>query len=290
MLHSETAPRILVVGGAGMLGAPVARALVKHGYLVRILGRTAPPDLGQDQEFIRGDVLDPESLATALNDCSGVHVSLRGTSLDSARRVEVGGAAAVAQACAERGLKLSYLSGAGLEAAPGNDAFANIKRDAEQAIARTSVLYTIFRATHFMESLPLFVRDGRAAIFGRQPHRYHYLAAADYADCVARSFSMPETARRTFDMLGPEAFTMAEALTVYLRATHPEKKLEILPLPLARLVARLSGKQDFQHAVKLFASFSRMPEAADPAPARTAFGPAPTTLGEWCAAKAAERS
>lgn len=277
-------PRVLVVGGTGMLGLPVVRALREHGYAVRILARKTWPDPPPGIETAAGDVLDPASLAAALADCAAVHVSLRGASIEGARRVEVGGVSAVAKACAARNLKLSYLSGVGLDAAPRDDVFANIKRDAEHAIHQSGASHTIFRATHFMESLALFVRDGRAAIIGRQPHHYHYLAAADYADCVARSFGKPETTGRTFDMLGPDAFTMAEALTIYLGAVHPEKRVEVLPLPMAKLFAALSGKRDFQHAVRLFASFSRMPEAANPAPTLATFGPAPTTLAAWCAA------
>lgn len=59
----------LVTGGTGFVGSHVARALVRHGYRVRILRRAtsrldAIADL--DCEHATGDVMDPASLAAAM--------------------------------------------------------------------------------------------------------------------------------------------------------------------------------------------------------------------------------
>lgn len=128
------AERVLVIGGAGMLGAPVVRALQQRGYSVRVFSRAAPAKAHDGVEAFAGDVVDRARLRPALADCIGAHVSLRGASIEDARWTEVAGAAVVAELCRELGLKLSYLSNAGLDAAPGDNAFANVKRDAEAAI------------------------------------------------------------------------------------------------------------------------------------------------------------
>ena len=60
---------ILVVGGTGMLGEPVARQLCAAGHHVRIFTRSAEKAaarFGADYEIVAGDVEDRAALASAL--------------------------------------------------------------------------------------------------------------------------------------------------------------------------------------------------------------------------------
>jgi uncharacterized protein YbjT (DUF2867 family) len=73
--------RILIIGGTGMLGKPVARQLKADGFNVRLLARNpekARRLLGDGYEIIKGDVDDPASLRAALAGVDGVHISLKG--------------------------------------------------------------------------------------------------------------------------------------------------------------------------------------------------------------------
>ena len=72
---------ILVVGGTGMLGKPVAQQLKADGFKVRLLARNpekARKLLGDGFETIKGDVDDPAALRSALTGVDGVHISLKG--------------------------------------------------------------------------------------------------------------------------------------------------------------------------------------------------------------------
>ena len=72
---------ILVVGGTGMLGEPVARRLRAEGHHVRIFTRNpgqAQAKFGADYEVVAGDVEDLPSLESALKGCDGVHINLEG--------------------------------------------------------------------------------------------------------------------------------------------------------------------------------------------------------------------
>ena len=72
---------ILVVGGTGMLGEPVARRLRADGYQVRIFTRNvekARAKFGAEYEAVAGDVEDQPSLLAALQGCQAVHVNLDG--------------------------------------------------------------------------------------------------------------------------------------------------------------------------------------------------------------------
>src|SRR6476620_3817333 len=73
---SSPAKRALVTGGAGLIGSHVADLLQREGWTVRILDnlepqthrRGKPAWIGNDVEFIEGDLTDRETIADALND------------------------------------------------------------------------------------------------------------------------------------------------------------------------------------------------------------------------------
>jgi dTDP-L-rhamnose 4-epimerase len=68
--------RALVTGGAGLIGSHVADLLLREGWSVRILDNLEPQThrkgkpawVGNDVEFIEGDVADRETITSALND------------------------------------------------------------------------------------------------------------------------------------------------------------------------------------------------------------------------------
>lgn len=280
--------RILVVGATGMLGAPVAQRLAAEGFAVRALVRdahAARARLDSAIEAVTGDVTRPETLAPALEGCDGLYVSLRGRNdVASYEAIEVNGVRNLAAAAARTGRvqRLIYISGAGRTAGNERHFPVRIKAAAEAAIRASGVPFTILRATHFMESLPLFVRGRRATVLGRQPHRYHYLAAADYARMVAQAFREPRAAGRTLTALGPAAYTMAEALAVFTRSALSGVQVDSLPLPLARLIARLTGNRDLRFAAELFAAFAAIGEEGDAAEANALLGAPAIELEQWC--------
>lgn len=284
--HVVNGNTILVIGATGMLGRPVAQRLVSDGWRVRGLTRDtrrATERFGSDHEWVPGDVRDPGALLKAMDGCFGVHVNLRGTTPREAVDIEVGGALAIAKTVSKAGVRrVTYLSGAGIEAANSELLPARIKQAAEAAIRSSSSGWTILRASHFMESLDLFVRGRSAAILGRQPLAFHYLAADDYAGQVAAAFRNDGSAHRAITLLGPEAFTMEQALSRYLAIARPGVDLRRIPLIVPRLIAKLTRNRELEMVVRLFDAFPRIPETGDGAEAEQLLGPATTTLDEWC--------
>src|SRR5829696_376929 len=78
---------VLITGGAGFIGSHLATELLEAGYRVRALdsleeqvhhGAERPAYLDADVELIRGDVRDPDAVASALDGVQGVfHLAAR---------------------------------------------------------------------------------------------------------------------------------------------------------------------------------------------------------------------
>lgn len=277
---------ILVIGATGMLGEPVARRLKSDGFTVRILSRSLERARGRFPDgfdLTEGDVADVPSLEKALQGCHGVHINLSGgPNPEDFDRIEHRGTANVAQAAARVGVaRLTYLSG--ISARPENRDYpwSAAKLDAAAAIATSGVPFTIFRPSWFFESLRLFVRGRKAGTLGGQRVKFHWLAAADYAQIVSRSYDLPEAAGKTLDLLGPQPMTMLEALTRYCAIAHPDIKTRAMPIWLARTVAIATGNRTLKNVLPAMAFFDRPHNEGDPSEANRLFGAPRTTLEEW---------
>jgi uncharacterized protein YbjT (DUF2867 family) len=281
--------QVLVAGGTGMLGAPVVRHLISCGHRVRVLTRA--PEKARARipgaELIQADVTQPATLKSVASDCDALHVSLRGANdFDSYDAVERDGLKALLASASAAGVRrVTYLSGAGNTAGHEHLLPVRIKLEAEAAIAASGIPYTCFRATHFMESLDLFMRGRTANILGRQPHRYHYLAASDFAQLVEHALRLQGAENQTLYAFGPEPFSMREALARYVAELHPRGRVATLPLPMARIIAAVTRNRDLRFAAELFAGFQAIGESGDPAECDRLLGKPRTTLSAWLQAR-----
>jgi uncharacterized protein YbjT (DUF2867 family) len=172
---------ILVLGGTGMLGQPVAQSLKEAGFQVRIMTRDLQKGhkvFDNSFEMVAGDAMDIGCMEDALDGCYGVHISLP-------TEVEQQVAEIVTNLASRHGVeRISYISGATV--AEENRWFPMINRKflAEKAISEAGIPSTIICPTWVMEGLSLFINQGRAAVFGKQPP-YHFVAADDIARMIS---------------------------------------------------------------------------------------------------------
>ena len=271
--------RILVVGGTGMLGGPVARRLRADGFDVRLLARDvgkAATMFGDGFDVAAGDVTDVDSLARALAGCDGVHVSVGGP-------VDQLSAENVAALAPRLGLeRITYISGA--TAAEQNRWFPMTaqKLDAEAAIRACGVPFTLFCPTWPMEQLPRLARGGQPLLISDRLPPYHWFAADDLGRMVSAAYRLAAAAGQRFYVYGPEAMTMKEAMERYCRAFHPQvESVSVMPVEAARAMAKSTGNQMLGFFAELMAYFDRVGEMGDPAGADRLLGALETTLEAW---------
>jgi len=270
---------ILVLGGTGLLGKPVSRSLNAAGFQVRIMTRDRQKarDLFDDSfQIVTGDMLDENDLTTALEGCYGVHISLPDA-------VEQQAAELVARIAPRHGVKrITYISGASVAEERRWFPMVDRKFRAEAAIRAAGIPYTILCPTWLMESLPLFVVDGRASTLGKQPTPYHWLAADDLGQMVSAAYQQETSDSKRIIVFGPEAILMKEALGRYCAAMHPEiKQVSAMPFWLARILATLTRNSALKSATAMMAYFEKVGEGNARSEMNGALGQPSTTLDQW---------
>lgn len=276
---NATRRRVLVLGGTGLLGAPVTRRLQADGFAVRVLSRDpehARRIFGASVEVVAGDVGDPTTLRRAFEDCWGVHVSVAGP----LERASAESAAALARA---HGLaRISYVSGSTVDERNRWFPMVAAKLAAERSVETSGVAWTVFRPTWPFETLARFVRAGRATVIGKHRKPYHWFSADDFARMVSAAFTTDGTTGTRLYVHGPEALTMHEALDRYRAALHPDiTTVSTLPTWMGRLLAAVTRNEQLRFASELMAYFDRVEELGDPSEANRLLGAPTTTLDAW---------
>ncbi len=273
------AKRILVLGATGLLGEPVAQRLKQDGFDVRVMARDvekAQAKLGESFEMVTGDATNIDDVKRAMEGCYGVHLSLSGDA-------ELTGAKLVAAAAAEQGIeRITYISGC--TALEENRWFSLIetKLQAEEAIKKSGIGYTIFAPTWPMEMLARCARDGKPLLIGKMAGPFHFFAVDDLARMVSAAYQTEDAVNKRLVIHGPEGFSFPEALLRYCKVFHPEvTKVSSMPVWLVKLMAVLMGNDLMKFGADLAGYFGRVGELGDPTEANHLLGAPTTTLDQW---------
>jgi len=225
---------LLVTGGTTFIGRAVLRNLSTYGYSIRTLLEPAiespllPPGVSVDVALSSLD--DERGIRAAMVDVSAV-IHLAGTGLghtfDDPEIVDAEGTRVLVKAAEEAGVeRFIYQSTLGADPA---SAYPQIraKAIAENHIRNSSLPFTILRSAvlfgpddslttslaMLMAGSPLFFPipgDGSTVM---QP-----LWVEDLATCIGWSLDEQETKGGTFELGGPEYFTLRQIVTMVMRA------------------------------------------------------------------------
>jgi uncharacterized protein YbjT (DUF2867 family) len=271
--------KILILGGTGLLGEPVAHRLNDDGFQVRIMARgveKARQMFDESFEIVAGDVANIDDVNRALEGCSGAHISVGGD-------VDYIGTKNVVDAANGKGLeRLTYLSGSTVFEQNRWFPMVNQKLRAEESIRESGIPYTIFCPTWPMEQLPRLARAERVAMIGSQPIPVHWFAADDLARMVSTAYRLDEAANKRFFVHGPEAIRMKDALLRYCAVFRPDvESVSIMPIWLAKLMGALTGNEMLKFGAALLGYFHKVGELGDAAEANQILGAPTITLEEW---------
>ncbi|MDE2801943.1 MAG: SDR family oxidoreductase [Chloroflexota bacterium] len=246
----EKPHNILVTGATGYIGGRLAPRLVREGYGVRVLarsrGRVEARPWARDVEIAIGDVLDPATLAPALEgvDCVYylVHSMAKGHGF---RDTDIRAARAFAESAQRAGVRrIVYLGGLGDPGARLSEHLRS-RQETGDALREAGVPVTEFRAAvivgagsisfemvrYLVERLPVMVCP--RWIYSRvQP-----IAVGDLLDYLAAALGCPASAGRIVEIGGRDVVTYGGMMLGYARA----RGLRRLLLPVPVLTPRLSS-------------------------------------------------
>jgi uncharacterized protein YbjT (DUF2867 family) len=245
--------RVLVSGGTGFVGTHVVNKLLHRGHTVAVLAR----DLSKTRnrysghvEGVSGDVLDRSSLTAAASGRDAV-VHLVGIinqkgrqTFDRMHREAVAHVVAAAGAAGVR--RYVHMSAMGSsEDSPSE--YGRTKAAGEALVRGSGLDWTIFRPSiifgpgdGFVSLLAPIVRwnPGFVPVIGPGTTRFQPISVYDVARVFADALEKPETIGQSYEVGGPEVFTLnqiyGEIATALGRAGKP---LLHLPLWYGRILA-----------------------------------------------------
>jgi len=251
--------RLLITGATGFVGREVLRQARAAGHELRVLVRdpTSPSARATGAEFgaeLRaGNVLDAATLTDVARDCDAV-IHLVGIISEYGRQtfeqVHVRATEHVLAATQAAGVR-RYVQMSALGTRPGaGSRYHQTKWAAEEAVRASGLAWTILRPSlifgpedHFVN---LFARLSRWSpvlpVMGPGTALLQPVAVEEVAACFVRAVAEPRAVTGSFDVCGPDRFTLPEILREILAALGRRRWLLRVPLSVARVQAALLEK------------------------------------------------
>jgi uncharacterized protein YbjT (DUF2867 family) len=238
---------VLIVGATGTLGRQVARHALDRGYRVRCLVRNQTKAAFLKEwgaELVKGNLCDRDTLAPALEGIDAVidAAATRATDSLNIKQVDWEGKVNLIQAAAAAGIK-RYVFFSILNAEKyANVPLMEIKRCTELFLAESGLDYTILRPCGFMQGLisqyAIPILDDQSVWIAGDSTAIAYMNTQDIAKFAVRALEVPETAKRTFPVVGSRAWTSEEIVALSEQLSNKQAKIFRVPLGLLRFVRR----------------------------------------------------
>jgi NADH dehydrogenase len=246
---------VVLIGGGGFLGTPVAQQMLQRGARLRIAERNLEnavklkpmANLGQLQ-FTRCNVKDRRSIANAVQGADVVAYLVGTFGRDQQALQSEGPGIAAELAAAEGAQAFAYVSAIGADAAsPSN--YARTKAEGEQRVLSAFSSATILRPSILFGEEDSFINRFAGLIaglpvmpvFGAET-RLQPLWVDDAAEAVTTALADPAThGGKTYELAGPEIVTMQQLNERIAAAQGRERRFIAVPDGLARIFAALPG-------------------------------------------------
>jgi uncharacterized protein YbjT (DUF2867 family) len=243
--------KVFVTGATGFVGDEIVRQLPQAGHSVRMLVREKRAEETGERtgaEIHIGNILDAESLRGALNGIDAV-IHLVGIISEvgesTFENVHVRGTKNVVAAAREQGVK-RFVHMSALGTRPNAvSRYHQTKWEAEEIVRGSGLEFTIFRPSLIFGPRDMFVnlfakiirRSPIVPILGRRNAKFQPVAIESVAGAFVKSFTEPRAIGQTFDLAGPEIFTMSEIMDQILAVMRCKRLKMHVPLAVARIQA-----------------------------------------------------
>jgi NADH dehydrogenase len=245
---------VTVFGAGGFLGRYVAQSLLKTGVRIRAAERDPRRawflkplgPLGQFQS-VRADINDKASVAAAVQGADAV-INLVGILKGPVRKIHVDGARNVAEAAAAAGVpSLVHISAIGADPEAESN-YGRTKGEGEAAVRAAFSGAVIVRPSiafgqedNFINRFARMARMMPVLPVLRPGWKLQPVHVAELARAIALAARDPAHAGQTYELGGPNVMTMAELNKWICETTGRNRPLALLPDPIGRLIARLTG-------------------------------------------------
>jgi uncharacterized protein YbjT (DUF2867 family) len=230
--------QVLVVGGTGTLGRQIARKALDEGHTVRCMVRSPRKAAFLQEwgcELTRGDLLEPESLAYALEGQEAVidAASARASDPGSCFSVDWTGQQNLFHAMQTAAVRrLIFFSILRAEEHP-DVPLMEIKACSEQWLRASDLDYSILRCAAFMQGLisqfAIPVLEGQTVWVSGVPTPIAYINTQDMARFAVAALTRPQTIRQEFPVVGPRAWTTGEITQLCERLSGKEARVVRVP-------------------------------------------------------------
>jgi uncharacterized protein YbjT (DUF2867 family) len=239
---------LLVVGATGTLGRQVVRRALDEGYQVRCLVRNPKKSAFLREwgaELVKADLCQPDTLPFALEGITAVidAATTRATDSLSIWEVDWEGKVALIQAAHAAGVdRFVFFSILGAGKYP-HVPLMDIKACTEKFLAQANLNYTVLQLGGFMQNLiaqyaiPILEKQ-TVWVTGGSP--IAYMDTQDIAKFAVRALSIPETAKRTFPVVGTRAWQANEIVDLCERLSGQPAKRARAQIETMRLVQRVA--------------------------------------------------
>jgi NADH dehydrogenase len=245
---------VLVTGANGFVGRHVVTRLVGAGEEVRAMVRNPPSYRAPDGvDVVRGDVTKPGTMSPVVDGVEKViHcVAITGDkkepykgAYDDAHRA---GTENVVGAAKEAGVRrIVVMSGLGTKPAP-NGTYMATRWDMEEAVRNSGIPFVIIQPSvqfgdgaEFIGALARLARRSPVMpLLGGGRLRFQPIWVEDVVTCVVKALNDDALSGRAIAIGGSEYATFKEIIQAILAAMGKRRLLAPLPLPIARVQARV---------------------------------------------------
>ena len=246
---------VTIYGGSGFLGRHVVRALAKRGYRIRVAVRR--PDLalflqplGQVNQIVavQANLRYPESVVRAA-ERSDVLINLVGilqeTGSQSFAKLQVEGAETIARAAARQGARMIHVSAIGADPASPS-LYARTKAEGEARVFAACPDAVVFRPSlifgpgdGFFNRFASLARALPVLPLAGGQSRFQPAFVGDVAEAIARAVDGTVARGKVYELGGPEVGTLEHFVRYMLKTIRRRRPVLDLPLPAAKLQARL---------------------------------------------------